>query len=251
MRRVGGTKPSTQFAFVGGRDVVTKADEHDTLDGLVAERLHFAHRDLRGLIDRIAIHAATDRRKRDRLHAVLRREPQAVAIARREQLRLPPRPAPPHPTDGVDDVARRQPVAARDARFAGGAAAKGAALRDELRAGRAMDRAVDAASAEEGGVRGIDDGIDVELGDVAAMELEFHKFHPDPERSEGEGSTSVFADAAAFVILSRVDGEGSGAGPWTCLRDPSPSTRLRMTQRCESISSQPFMTDIRGSPSQT
>src|SRR5882672_645910 len=35
-----------------------------------------------------------------------------------------------------------------------------------------------------------------------------------------------------FVILSREDGEGSGAGPWTCLRDPSPSSRLR---GCEEI----------------
>jgi len=49
----------------------------------------------------------------------------------------------------MDYPFRRQAVAAGDSRLAGGTAANPAAFLEQLRPGRAMDRAVDAATAEE------------------------------------------------------------------------------------------------------
>ena len=60
----------------------------------------------------------------------------------------------------MDDMLRRQPIAARDLGRAGLAAAEGAAFGEQFRPGRAMDRAVDAAAAEQAAVGGIDDGVD-------------------------------------------------------------------------------------------
>ncbi len=66
----------------------------------------------------------------------------------------------------MDDVPRRQQVAAGDLGVAGGAAIEGAAFGEELRTGGAVDRAVDPAAAKQRRVRGIDDGVKAEGGDV-------------------------------------------------------------------------------------
>jgi hypothetical protein len=42
-----------------------------------------------------------------------------------------------------------------------------AALGKELAAGGAVDGAIDATTAQEGFIRGVDDGVHLELGDVA------------------------------------------------------------------------------------
>jgi hypothetical protein len=72
----------------------------------------------------------------------------------------------------MNHVRRRQPESRRDARFAGRAADTRRDLRNraargqELGPGRAVDRAVDAAPAEQRLVRGVDDRIERERRDV-------------------------------------------------------------------------------------
>ena len=71
-------------------------------------------------------------------------------------------------------VPHRQPVTARGLRLAGAAAAERAAFGQQLRASRAVNRAVDAAAAEQRFVRGVDDGVDGESGDVGQEDFEVH-----------------------------------------------------------------------------
>jgi hypothetical protein len=72
----------------------------------------------------------------------------------------------------VDDLPRRQLVAASDARFTGGATADPATLFQELRPCGAVNGAIDAAAAHERRVRGVDDGIQRLRRDVALHRLE-------------------------------------------------------------------------------
>ncbi len=72
----------------------------------------------------------------------------------------------------MDDMLRRQPIAARDLGRSGVAAAERPAFSEQLRPGGAMDRAVDAAAAEQRPVRRIDDGIDVKRRDVGDADFE-------------------------------------------------------------------------------
>ena len=72
----------------------------------------------------------------------------------------------PYRPDGVDHMLCRQTISAGDLGAAGLAATEGATFGKELRTGRAMDRAVDAASAEERTIRSVDDGVNAEGRDV-------------------------------------------------------------------------------------
>ncbi len=98
------------------------------------------------------------------------REPEAVAVARCQQLRLAVSSAPPDRPDSVDHMLRRQPVAARDPRFTRWTSPDRAALLEQLRTRCAMNRAIDPASAEQRFVRSVDDGIDRESRDVCLNE---------------------------------------------------------------------------------
>jgi hypothetical protein len=86
-------------------------------------------------------------------------EGERVGVAVGKQLRLM-HAAVPHRSHGVNDVFRGQAIAARDPRLARRTPADRAALLEQLRTRRAMDRAVDAAAAQQRAVGGIDDGID-------------------------------------------------------------------------------------------
>jgi hypothetical protein len=66
----------------------------------------------------------------------------------------------------VDDEPRGQVVPLGDLRVAGAATAQRAALVEQPRTGRVMDRTVHPAATEEGGIRGVDDRVDVQCGDV-------------------------------------------------------------------------------------
>jgi len=72
-------------------------------------------------------------------------------------------------------VPHRQTAAGRRLRVAGLAAAEQPALSEDLGAARAVDRAVDSAAAEQGRVGGVDDRVDVLLGDVAADRFDHGK----------------------------------------------------------------------------
>jgi hypothetical protein len=71
-------------------------------------------------------------------------------------------------------MARRQAVAAGDLRVAGVASAQRAALSQQFRPGRPVDRAVDAAAAEQRAVGGVDDGVDLKRRDVGDDDVELH-----------------------------------------------------------------------------
>src|SRR5437762_528154 len=174
------TKLIAQRARQRRVNVVAECDEDHTIERVrmrVDERLHFAHRDLRSVVNWIAVDAATDRWKRDRANVVVDRELQARSIARREQLRLAAITAAPHRTDRMNHPLRRQPITARHPRLAGRTSADRSAFGEQVRTSRAVNRAVDSAAAEERGVGGVDDGVEGELGDVAAMKLD-HFFFP-------------------------------------------------------------------------
>ena len=72
----------------------------------------------------------------------------------------------PDRADGVNHMPRRQPIAQGDLGAAGLAAMERAALGGKLRSGRAMDRTVHAAAAEQGAIGGVDDGVNAQCRDV-------------------------------------------------------------------------------------
>lgn len=67
----------------------------------------------------------------------------------------------------MDDVADRQPVTLGDLGVASGTAAQRAAFGQQLGAGGAMNRAVDATTAQQRSIRRVDDGIDIKCRDVS------------------------------------------------------------------------------------
>ena len=85
-----------------------------------------------------------------------------AAIARRQRLIFAPVAAMPDRTDGMDHMPGRQPITPGDFGIAGLAAAKRAAFGKQFRPGRAMDRAVDPAAAEQRGIGGVDDGVNAQ-----------------------------------------------------------------------------------------
>src|SRR5439155_25230092 len=143
-----------------GRERVVGAED-DLLRELVLiePRTDRRDRDVGGLALRIAEHAGRDARERDRLDRVLACDLEAAPVARRELRAHAGATAAVDRPDGVDDVLRRQLVALRELRLAGLATAERAALDEQLAPGAPVDRAVDAATAEEAGVRGVDDRV--------------------------------------------------------------------------------------------
>src|SRR4051812_3825834 len=161
-----------------------------------------ADRDARGAIGWKAIDAGGDRRERNRCETVRRGQIERGGVAGREQRILVRVAAVPHRTDRVDDVTRRQPVAARDFRRPGLAAAKRAAFGQQLRPCGTMDRAVDAAAAEQRRVRGVDDRVDDEGGDVGDEDVA-------GRGTDGEGEEGL--RHALILSLPREAGEGGRA----------------------------------------
>src|SRR5262245_39134638 len=91
----------------------------------------------------------------------------------------------------MDDMLRPEPEARRNARLARGTGADLRAGRRKLGSCRTMDRAADAAARKQPLVRRIDDGLDIQLGDVA-----FGDLHPVTQRSHVD-----FARAMASTIM--------------------------------------------------
>lgn len=72
----------------------------------------------------------------------------------------------PDRTYGMNHMLCRQPISLGDLRVTGCAATKCAALGKQFAAGAAMNRAIDAASAEQGRICGVDDGVNAQTGDI-------------------------------------------------------------------------------------
>ena len=112
--------------------------------------------------------------------------------------------AAPDRPDRVNDVPGLEPIAAGDLGGTGVAAAQGLAFGQELGSGGAMNGAVDAAAAEQRGVGGIDDGVDVERRDVGDADLE-------PRRSDIGGEQGRRTLMPGIVALS---GDEVQIGRW-------------------------------------
>ena len=111
--------------MVRGR--VRKAAEHDALDFVWRGRdlrQHGGDRDPRRTVRRKPVDAGRDRRKRDRAQAVRGRERERLAIAGCEQCILVMVAPAPDRANRVNDVFRRQSLAARDLGRSGRAAAE-------------------------------------------------------------------------------------------------------------------------------
>src|SRR5262249_51925677 len=104
--------------------------------------------------------------------AVFAREREALAVAGGKQPVLAALATSPDRANGVDDVTRWQTEARRDLRIPRLAAAELGAGRAKLRACGAVDRSVNATSTEQCPIGGVDDGVDVELGNVALDDLD-------------------------------------------------------------------------------
>src|SRR3954451_3677254 len=78
----------------------------------------------------------------------------------------------PDRSDRVNDMPGGKSVAFGDLGIACCAATEGTAFSQQLRPGRAMNRAVDTAAAEQRFIRSVDDGVNVKCGDVAGDDFE-------------------------------------------------------------------------------
>jgi hypothetical protein len=116
---------------------------------------------------REAIGSSGDGREGDRCQPMVEGKIETVRVAQREQAILVVCASAPDRTNGVDHIAGGQAEARCDLRLPGLAPAKPGAGRAELRPRGAMDGAIDPATAKQGFVGGIHDGINVEGGDVA------------------------------------------------------------------------------------
>ena len=154
---------------VGRGDVGAEAHERHFFDVRAGgeARAYCRDGDGRGARQRKAVGAGADRREGHGLQAMLRCDFQRARVAGAEQRVFVAGAAAPHRTHGVDDVARRQPVAGGDPGIAGGAAAQGAAFVEQAGPGGAVDGAVDPAAAEQRSVGGVDDRVHGERGEIA------------------------------------------------------------------------------------
>jgi hypothetical protein len=78
----------------------------------------------------------------------------------------------PDRANGVNHMPCRKAISPGDLGVAGFAAMQATAFIEKLRTGGAMNRPVDATAAEQRAVGGIDDGVDVQRGDVGDDDLE-------------------------------------------------------------------------------
>jgi hypothetical protein len=114
----------------------------------------------RGPIRRKTITPGRDGWKRERHQAMARSEIKCGAIARRQQFVLAVIAAAPHRANSVNHMLCRKPIARRDLRLTGRASAEFFALRAQLGAGCAVNRAINPTAAEQCAVRRVDDCIE-------------------------------------------------------------------------------------------
>ena len=137
------------------------------------EPFRLPHRNAGGAVHREAIGSGADGRKRDRADALLLGQRKAASIAAREQLIFAVLAIAPDWANRVKNPLGWQPVAPGDFRLPGRAAAQFSAFFQQLRPSRSMNRAVHAAAAQQGGVRGVYDSVHHLPRDVA-----LHHFNP-------------------------------------------------------------------------
>src|SRR3954462_2610490 len=150
-----------------------EAAEDDRLERPERQPLADApHRDRRCPLRREAVDAGRDCREGDALEAVPGGDFERAAIAARQNHVLAGAAAAPDRADRVDDVPRRQPITLRDLGVARRAAVQRPARGEKLGTRGAMDGAVDAAAAQQRGVPGVDDRIEVKPREFAQDDVQ-------------------------------------------------------------------------------
>ena len=150
------------------------------------------HRDIGRAVGGEAIDPGGYRRIGQRRKRVGLTQFERATIAGGEQFVLARAAAVPDWTHGMDHMLRRQPISAGDFGVAGRAAMERAAFGEQFGAGAAMDRAIDAAATEQRRIRGVDDGVNAQRGDVGNND--FQPRLADLARGPAQ------ADAAALTV---------------------------------------------------
>ena len=115
-------------------------------------------------------------------------------------------PAAPDRPDRVDDKSGGQTIAARNFRFTGSTTSQCPAFREQFRAGSAVNRAIDSAAAQQASIRGIHNGIDLELRDVAADNVDLSGTAQNvSDRSSGRSrrQSPVYFVGHRFILYDR------------------------------------------------
>jgi hypothetical protein len=119
-----------------------------------------------------------------------------AGVARRQRLIFALAPVVPHRPYGMNYMPRRQTVTFGDFGVAGLAAMERAAFGQQFGPGRAMDRTIDAATAEQRRVGGVDDGVNAQRRDVGDNDFQ-------PCRADlADGQTQAVAAALTVTPLS-------------------------------------------------
>ena len=145
----------------------------------------FAEGDAGGGFEGVAVDAGGDAGEGDGAAGVVGGEGEGVAVAGGELFGFAVGAAAPDGADGVDDPAGGQTKCGCDAGFTGGTAHAGTDFGDrqarlvEVGARGPVDGAVHAAAAQHPLVRGVDDGIDGEGGDVGVDDFDHGCFGQD------------------------------------------------------------------------
>jgi hypothetical protein len=114
-----------------------------------------------------------------------------AAIARRQRVIFALAAAMPDRADGMNHMPRRQPIRQSDFGIAGLAAMERAAFGKKFGSGCAMNRAVNATTAEQRGVGGVDNGVNAKACDIG--DDDFEPRRADLARSQAQ------AEAAALT----------------------------------------------------
>ena len=136
------------------------------------------HRHGHGLVLGVSVSAGGNHGKGHRFAGIGRRQLQRMAVAGRQQLLFPAAPAVPDGAYRVDHVFGGQTVALGNLRFTRPAAPQGPAFPQQLRPGGMMDGPVHAASAQEGRIGRVYDGVHLHFRNIVSDDLKRHKGHP-------------------------------------------------------------------------
>src|SRR5204862_6742611 len=146
-----------------------EADKNDYRRNFVLSEVcrDFGHGNPRRPVPGKAVNPGRDGWEGNRLKTLLAGDCQAGAVAAGQNVRFACIAAAPYRTDRMNDMPGWQPIAAGEPCLSRWAAADLAALGEEFRAGGAVNRAIDPAAAEQRGIGGIDDRVDLPAGDIA------------------------------------------------------------------------------------
>lgn len=174
--------------------LVGEAAEHHARDiGRGGQRLgNGGNRDPGRAIGGKAIDAGGNGRKGYGRQRVGLTQLERAAIAGSEQLILACVAAVPGRPDGMNHMPGRQPVPLGDFGVAGGTTMQRAAFGQQFGTGAAMDGAIDPTPAEQGRIRGIDDGVNAQTGDIGN-----NNFQP---RLADQARGVAQAEAAALTV---------------------------------------------------